>query len=146
MVDRYAPEQVGVQDGTQPAKMSDGGIVHAKRRCIRASLPAGTAQANGDRLYLGRLPIGAVVKAIIGNVDTTLGTTTLSVGTTAAPTKYVNAKTLTAVDVPTSLGPRASAAAAAKLTAEEDVWLTLGVGGIAGAIIGTIDIEYTISA
>ncbi|BBC99099.1 hypothetical protein [Sphingobium sp. YG1] len=146
MVDRYAPEQVGVQDGTQPAKMSDGGIVHAKRRCIRASLLTGTAQANGDRLYLGRLPIGAVVKAVSGNVDTSLGATVLSVGTTAAPTKYVNGRALTAVDTPTPLGPRASASAAAKLTAEEDVWLTIGTGGIAAAIIGTIDIEYTISA
>jgi len=146
MVDRYALEQVGYADGSLSPKPVDGGIVHAKRRCIRASFPTGTAQANGDRLYLGRLPIGAVVKAVIGNVNTTLGTTTLSVGTTAAPTKYVNAKTLTAVDTPTPLGPRTSAAAAAKTTAEEDLWLTLGVGGIAGAIIGTIDVEYTISA
>lgn len=146
MADRYALEQVGVADGTLPPKLADGGLVHAKRRVITASFPTGTAQANGDRLYLGRLPIGAKLKAINGITDTTLGTTTLSIGTTAAPTKYVNAKTLTATDVPTPLGPKAANWAQAKLTAEEDLWLTLGVGGIAGAIIGGLDIEYTISA
>lgn len=145
MADFYAKEQIGYADGTQPPKPVDGGLVHAKRRDIRASLP-GVVLAAGDRVYLGRLPIGAVVKSIIGCVDTTLGTTTLSIGSAAAPTKYVNAKTLTTVDQPTILGPRASAWAAAKPTAEEDVWLTLGVGGIAANIIGGIDIAYTISA
>ena len=90
MADRYALEQVGVADGTLPPKLADGGLVHAKRRVITASFPTGTAQANGDRLYLGKLPIGAKVKAINGITDTTLGTTTLSIGTTASPTKYVN--------------------------------------------------------
>jgi hypothetical protein len=48
--------------------------------------------------------------------------------------------------VPVALGPKAANWAQAKLTAEEDLWLTLGTAGIGSAIIGGIDIEYTISA
>lgn len=146
MADRYALEQVGVADGTLPVKPADGGLVHAKRRVITASFPTGTAQASGDRLYLGRLPIGSKVKAIRGITDTSLATATLSIGTTAAPTKYVNAKTLTTTDLPVDLGPKSANWAQAKLPAEEDLWLTLGVAGIGSAVIGGIDIEYTISA
>lgn len=146
MTDRYALEQIGVADGTKPQKLSDGGLVNAKKRRIRASFPTGTAQASGDRLYLGRLPFGATITRISAITDTSLSTATLSIGTTATPTKYVASKTLTTTDVPVDLGPKASAWAAAKLTEYEDLWLTLGVAGIGSAIIGGIDIDYTISA
>ena len=97
------------------------------------------AYANGDRLFLAALKAGEQMGNINVTSDTTLGTTTLSVGTTAAPTKYVNAKTMTVVDIPTSIGPRATAADDGPLAADEDVWITLGVGGIAGAVLFTVE-------
>lgn len=146
MADLYAAEFVGGPDGTAyPPKKLDGRLVGSKKRGVRATKPAGVAMANGDRLYLGKLPMGASVRGFAGVTDTTLGATTISIGTTANPTKYVNAKTLTVVDVPTPIGPKASAFVAAPTTADEDLWATLGVGGIAGAVVVAIELEYAIS-
>ena len=146
MADFYALEFVGGPDGTlQPPKKLDGRLVGAKKRRVRASKPTAGNLAIGDRLYLGRLPQGALLQTIAGNFDTSLGTTTLSIGTTATPAKYVAAKTLTATDVPTGLGPKASALVGAPVTADEDIWLTIGVAAIPAAVIGAIVWEYTIS-
>lgn len=145
MADLYALEFVGGPDGTQqPPKKLDGRFVGAKKRRTRATKPA-TILNVGDRLYLGKLPQGAVLQSIIGNFDTSLGTSTLSVGSTANPTKYVNAKTLTTTDTPTSLGPRASAAVLAPSTVDEDLWLTVGVAAIPANVVGAFFTEYTIA-
>ncbi|MBN8848157.1 MULTISPECIES: hypothetical protein [unclassified Sphingomonas] len=145
MADLYALEFVGGPDGTQkPPKKLDGRIVGAKKRRTRATKPT-TILNIGDRLYLGKLPQGALLQSIIGNTDTTMGTATLSVGTTAAPTKYVNAKTLTAVDTPTSLGPKAASAVLAPASVDEDIWLTVGVASIAAATVAAFFMEYTIA-
>lgn len=144
MADFFIDTFVGVRDGTlTPAAASDGKKDGAKRSSIWGAKPAGVAYANGDRIYAGRLPAGASMRDFIVNSDTTLGTTTLSVGTTAAPTKYVNAKTMTTVDLPTSIGPRATAADDAPLSAAEDIWITLGVGGIAGGINLSFEMVHT---
>ncbi|WP_287459195.1 hypothetical protein [Sphingomonas sp.] len=145
MADYYALEFVGGPDGTQqPPKKLDGRVVGAKKRRTRASKPA-TIPNVGDRMAPGKLPQGAVLQSIIGNVDTSLGTATLSVGTTANPTKYVNAKTLTATDTPTSLGPKASAAVLAPATVDEDLWLTVGVAAIPANVVAAFFTEYTIA-
>lgn len=145
MADLYAIEFVGGPDGTaQPPKKLDGRLVSAKKRRTRATKPA-TILAVGDRLYLGKLPQGGALHLIDGLTDTSLGTTTLSVGTKADPTKYVNAKTLTATDTPTSLGPKAAAGVQQPVTADEDIWLTIGVAAIPANVVARFSFEYTIS-
>lgn len=145
MADFYLDSFVGVKDGTKfPSDRADGRKVGAKRSGIIGAKPAGVAYANADRIYLGVLRAGESLRDIIVISDTTLGTTTLSVGTTATPAKYANAKTMTTVDVPTSIGPRGTAAVLAPLAADEDIWATLGVGGIAGGI--NLSIELVIAS
>lgn len=145
MADFYLDSFVGVADATKvPADRADGRKVGAKRSGIFGAKPAGVAYANGDRIFLGRVRAGESIRDILGITDTTLGTTTISIGTTATPAKYVNAKTLTAVDTPTSLGPRGTAAVLPPLTADEDIWATLGVGGIAGGI--NLSLELVIAS
>lgn len=135
MPDFYIDSFVGVKDGTKvPADRADGRKVGAKRSSILGAKPAGVAYANGDRIFLGTLRQGESLRDIILISDTTLGTTTVSVGTTATPAKYANARTMTTVDTPTSIGPRGTAAVLQPLAADEDIWATLGVGGIAGGI------------
>lgn len=141
MPDFYSKEQIGVRDGTNPAGRADGRKVGARVHKIIATKPAAQAYANGDRIFVGRLRQGESLRNFTGNTDTTLGTTTLSLGTTAAPSKYANAKTLTTLDVPVSLGPRGTAADDDPLTADEDLWITLGVGGIGGAINLTFELD-----
>lgn len=147
MTDFYLAHAVGVEDGTKaPPDRYDARFVGAKKKIIVANHPAGVAYANGDRMFLAALKAGEQITDIKIVADTTLGTTTLSIGTTATPAKYANAKTNTVVDVPTSLGPRATAADDGPLAADEDVWITLGVGGIAGAILFTIYVEIASSS
>ena len=145
MADLYALEFVGGPDGTQqPPKKLDGRMVGAKKRRTRGTKPT-TILNIGDRLYLGKLPQGAVLQSIIANTDTSFGTATLSVGTTAAPTKYVNAKTLTATDTPTSLGPKAASAILGPAAVDEDLWLTVGVAAIPAVVVAAFFLEYTIA-
>ncbi|WEK43642.1 MAG: hypothetical protein P0Y64_02070 [Candidatus Sphingomonas colombiensis] len=145
MADLYALEFVGGPDGTQqPPKKLDGRVVGAKKRRTRATKPT-TILNIGDRLYLGKLPQGAVLQSIICNTDTSFGTATLSVGTTATPTKYVNAKTLTVTDTPTALGPKAASAVLGAVAADEDIWLTVGVAAITAATVAAFFMEYTIA-
>lgn len=138
----YLDSFVGVKDGTKvPADRLDGRKVGAKGSYIRGSKTAGQAWANGDLIYLGSLRAGESIRNITVNTDTTLGSTTLTIGTIATPAKYANAVTNTVLDRPVSIGPRATAADDAPLSADEDIWLTLGVGGIAGGINVTFQLE-----
>ena len=147
MADFMLAHAVGVKDGTKnPSDKFDGRFVGAKSKATRAVHPAGIAYAIGDRLYLASLKAGEQITNIEVTSDTSFGTTTLSVGTTAIPAKYVNAKTMTVVDIPTAIGPRATAVDDGPLAADEDVWVTLAVAGIAGAVIFAIDFDVISSS
>lgn len=143
----YLAHAVGVEDGTltPPAKY-DGRFVGAKKKGLRANHPAGVAYANADLLFLCALKAGEQIADIRVMSDTSFGTTTLSVGPVATPAKYANARTMTVVDTPTSIGPRATAADDGPLAADEKVFITLGVGGIAGAVLFTIDVDIISSS
>ncbi|SFR86487.1 hypothetical protein [Sphingomonas jatrophae] len=146
MADFYANEFVGGPDGTQnPPKKLDGRLVGAKKRRTRAQKPTAQAFAAGDRLYIGKIPQGASVRGFTGITNTSFGTTTVSIGTTANPTKYVNTKTLTASDTPTALGPNAATFFQPPLTADEDIWVTFGTATLNAGSIAGFDLEYTIS-
>lgn len=138
----YLNSFVGVKDGTKfPADRQDGRKVGAKGSYIRGSKTAAQAWANGDLIFLGTVRAGESIRNITVNTDTTLGTTTMTIGTLGTPAKYANAVTNTVLDRPVSIGPRATAADDEPLTADEDIWMTLGVGGIAGGINVTFEIE-----
>lgn len=140
MADFYLDSFVGVRDGTKiPADKHDGRKVGATTRRIFGSKPAGVAYALADQIFIGTLAPGESVREILVTSDTTLGTTTLSVGTKASTAKYANARTMTTVDTPTAIGPRGTASDDAPLSAPEDIWITLGVGGIASGINVTFD-------
>lgn len=145
MADLYALEFVGGPDGTlQPPRKLDGRVVSAKKRRTRASKPS-TILNVGDRLYIGKLPQDAVLQTLSVNSDTSFGSTTLSVGTTALPAKYVNAKTMTNTDAPSAIGPRAAIAQQAPVTGDEDLFVTIGSAAIPAAVIATFYMEYTIA-
>ncbi len=137
----YAQQQVGVADGTTiPVTKADGREVNAKKRVILASKVTGTNWTTSDSVYLGKKRAGEKITAIRCTTDTSFGTSTLTIGTLATPAKYVNAATLTAVNVPTALGPLASTLDDAP-GAEEDLYLTIGVGTIVSATVATFEIE-----
>jgi hypothetical protein len=146
MADRYATQFIGAKDGTSaPPKKLDGSRVGAKRRRIQAD-KVPVADAINDRVFIGTLPAGANPCEFRVTTDTSLATTTLSIGTATVPAKYVDAKTVTATDVPQLLGPKVAALRQASLTADEDLWVTFGVAAVPGAAVVTFETEYTISA
>lgn len=135
MTSIYPMQFVGVADGTVPQAMADGRQVGAHVREVLAVKDVTAAQwAVGDLVYLGKKRAGETLVGVTINADTTLGTTTLSVGPLATPAKYVNAKTNTAIDTPTGLGPKASTLVGAPATANEDIWMTIGVAAIPAAV------------
>lgn len=145
MADYYGLEFVGGPDGTiQPPKKLDHRLVGGKERGIRATKPQ-TILNIGDRLYVGKLVQGAVMRGFGGNFDTSLGAATLSLGTTANPTKYVNGKTITTTDINVSIGPKASAFVQQPLAADEELWITVGGAAIPAAVIGGFEMTYKIA-
>lgn len=145
MPDFYSQQMAGVADGTViPARKADGGVVGAKISSIMASKPLGQALAAADRLYLGRVRAGERIKSILINTDTSLGSSTIAIGTTAAPAKYVVATTFTTpLDRPTAIGPRASTLDDGVLTADEDIWATVAAATIVGGTVFSIELEIT---
>jgi hypothetical protein len=144
MANFYAAQQIGVADGTKsPPDRPDGRLVGAKMSSIACSKKSGEVWAQADKVYLGRLNAGDSLREVLGTAGVSLGTTVLSIGTLAVPAKYVNAKALTAVDIPTPLGPFTSNLIAAPLTAPEDLWLTFGVGGVAGPTDLNLDLRIS---
>lgn len=141
MATKYAAQQVGVADGTEPPAKADGRLVGAKKRVILASKVATDAWNSGDLIYLGKKRPGETIVAIRCCTDTSFGTSTLSIGDGTTANKWVNAKTLTATDVPTVLGPKASTLDDAPASTKEDIWLTIGTANIAAGVLATFEIE-----
>jgi hypothetical protein len=153
MATKYALQQQGVMDGTNvPPNKADGREINADKQVILASKLAGTdAWNSGDIVYLGRKPAGRKITSVRLTSDTSLSTSTLSVGIGTDPrasasvttaTKYVNAAThTTPLDKPTVIGPLASTLDDTPPD-EEHLWLTIGVTNIAAAVVLTIEIEH----
>lgn len=143
MADFYAQAFVGVKDGTVvPAGRANGALVGSKKRTILGVKPTGTALAAADRLFIGTIRANERVSAIRVITDTSLGTSTIAIGSTAAPAKYVAARTYTTpLDTPTPIGPKASVIAAGVETADTDVWVTVAVATIAGGTVLAFEID-----
>lgn len=145
MAKRYGSTFTGVLDGTRPPARADGALCYGKRRIFREVFDLSTATfAIGDQLVLGRLPIASYFDGgrIVSSVS--LGSSTLSIGSAAAPAKYRAAAVLTAVDAPSSFGP-AAAFAQAMLTTEEEVIATIAAANLpaAGTLVFEIDLLIT---
>lgn len=138
---RTPKQLVGVTDGTLvPPRLADGAEVGGRVRQFVYSKVPGTLWASTNRFYLGKKPAGHKITSIRLATDTSLGTSTLSVGTTATPAKYVNAATLTVTDRTTEIGVRATALDL-DMEGEEDLFATIGVADIAAATRLTFIVE-----
>lgn len=140
MATHYSRETNGVLDTQGPGRTRAQNY-RSKMKRIRATLVM-AGQAIGDTIVLGELPVGAVFAYGVINATATLGTATVSVGTTAAPAAHRAAATFTTPDVPTLFGTAAQssadpAAATTRLIA------TIGVAALPAAGTLEIDIYYS---
>lgn len=143
MADVYATQQVGVADGTQiPDERADGREVGAESRVTIASKPVGTALNINDRLYLGKRPAGMKLVGVKLVSDTSFGTTTIDVGDGTTADKYVDGKTMTAVNVPTAIGPKASTVDDEAGDEQEDLWATILTANVGSAVVASFILEF----
>lgn len=121
MTTYYGSTFTAAKSGTLPQRSPDGALVASKRRSTTEVITL-ASQIAGSLFYIGTLPIGAVYEDTVLTTDTSLGSTTVGVGTLASSVSLGAAAVLTATDTPT-VKSKASAKAAAPLTAPVDVYL-----------------------
>jgi hypothetical protein len=143
MPDIYNRLAVGVKDGTKnPPDRFDGRMVGAARSTIVAPKVAGQAIASGDQFYIGTLKPGERISDIRIITDTSLGTATVAIGPKTATGKYRAAAVFTTpLNVPASIGPSAAAAILDPVTADEDIWATFAVAGVAGGVVLCFELD-----
>lgn len=140
----FAKQFVGVADGTKiPADRADGRQAGATKGVTVGSKDNTNILAIADKLYIGKLRAGELLTGIHAITDTSLGTTTVSIGTLATPAKYVNALTLTALNAPVALGPLASAIDAGPVSADEDLYATFAVAAVPAVVRTVFLLERT---
>lgn len=129
---------IGVADGTKiPADKSDGRQVGAAKGITVASKDNTNALVAADKILVGRLRAGELLTGFAAITDTSWATATISLGTLALPNKYAASVTLTALNQLVQLGPLAAAIDAGPVTADEDLYVTVAVAGVA-AIVKTV--------
>lgn len=131
-------------DGTSPPATPNAALVQGKTRRIREVF-AYAAQAAASLLYVGRLPQGAQFAGVRLTADTSSGSTTLAIGSSASAAKYKAAAAFTATDTPTMYG-KASAMDDDPLAAAEDVYITLAAATAPASGILVCELFYTVAA
>lgn len=140
MARKYTAQSAGVLDGVAMPGRADGRVVNAKMFRILGVLDMAATQVNnGDFIVLARRPAGSAFAGLRVTSDTSLGSSTISAGTEAAPARDKAAAVFTATETPTHYG-KVSALAAAPITDEEIVGIT--VGGANMPSTGTVVFEY----
>jgi hypothetical protein len=138
MANTYATEAAGL--GETPVGKLDGAVQGARPRIFRASITL-ASQASADTITLAKEPKGMRFSHGIIATDTSLGTSTLSIGTSASAAKYRAAAVFTATDTPTLFG-KAAAMNDDALTADETVIATVGTAALPASGNLVIDLVY----
>ncbi|HEV2747616.1 MAG TPA: hypothetical protein VGW34_10000 [Allosphingosinicella sp.] len=144
MATYYGSTYTAAKSGALPQQSPDGRKVGAKERRIVEVFDL-ESQPIGDKLFFGTLPAGAAFAGVRLDTDTSLGASTLAVGSAASAAKYKAAGTFTALDTPTMYG-KASAMAQAPLEAPEDVFGTIAAAALPASGTLVTELFYTTSA
>lgn len=137
-----AVRTTAVDPGYKPRATVQGGVVKRLRGTFTLSA---TAVTTADTLVIGNLPPGATFCYGILTASATMGATaTLAIGTTGATGKYRAAAIFTAADTPTLFGVNTQVGAAdPALSAEEQVFVTIGAASLPTAGTLIVDLYYS---
>lgn len=116
----------------------------ARLRRYRASISlAAQVFGVGNEVIIAKVPAGLAFAYGIVNTDTSLATSTISIGTAATAAKYNNAaQTLTATNTPT-LFAAAAQEEQAVLTAEEVIQILVGVANLPASGNLVVDLFFS---
>lgn len=142
MAQTFSNELAGI-NSTPVVKPSAGSAYGARLRRYRASIVlASQVLGAGNEIILAKVPSGLTFAYGIVTADTSLGTSTISIGTTATPGKYKAAATQTAIDTPALFGTTAQIEQAS-LTAEEVIQLQVLVANLPAAGNLVVDLYFS---
>lgn len=132
--------QTSAPVGYKPRATVYGGRV--KR--LRGTFTLNT-QTTSDTLVIGNLPAGATFAFGVITASATLGASaTVAIGISGSTGKYRAAATFTSADTPTLFGTAATIGAAdPALSAEEQVFVTIGTASLPGSGTLVIDLYYS---
>lgn len=129
--------QTSIPVGLKPAATVYG----ARLKRLRGTFTLNT-QTTSDTLIIGNLPSGATFAFGKITSSVSLGTSTVAIGITGTTGKYRTAAVFTAADTPTDFG-NATQVAAAPLSAEEQVFVTIAVASLPASGTLVIDLYYS---
>ncbi|VWC95987.1 hypothetical protein BLA39750_02226 [Burkholderia lata] len=131
-------------NSTPVVKPSATAAYGARLRRYRASIAlASQVFGTGNEVILAYVPAGLTFAFGVINTDTSLGTSTVSIGTPATPAKYNNAaQTLTATNTPTMFGAVGQEEQAA-LTGVEQIQMLVGVANLPASGNLVVDLFFS---
>lgn len=120
-------------------------VYGARLKRLRGTFTLNT-QTTSDTLVVGNLPAGATFAFGMITASATLGASaTVAVGISGSTGKYRAAATFTSADTPTLFGTAATIGAAdPALSAEEQVFVTIGTASLPGSGTLVIDLYYSL--
>lgn len=151
----YSSQLAQITGNTGGAVQSLPGVnqVGGRERCMVANIPL-AAQASGSIIGVARIPVLAAITGIAIITDTSLGSSTISLGDVNSPAIYAAAQTLTTTQTPARIGLAGTHGApissgydctTGKLNySYEDLVLTVGVAALPASGNLLIIIEYVI--
>jgi hypothetical protein len=126
---------------TPPVRVSDVGQ-RGRVKTLKNSITLASQVFGSNYIYLGNLPQGSRFRKITMTTDTSLGSSTIGIGTVAG--SYIDYKTaavFTTTETPTEYGLTAKRNAAA-LTADLALYAIIGVANLPASGNLSIDVEY----
>lgn len=111
--------------GTTPVGLVDGSLHQARVRAYHAKITL-ASQTTSDTIVIAKPSKGETFLMGFHATDTSLGSSTVAIGITGATTKYKTAATFTTADTPTIFPCTAIETAMTQLTADEEVFITIG--------------------
>lgn len=118
-------------------------VYGARLKRLRATVTL-ASQATTDTLLLGYLPTGSVFAYGVLTTDTSLGSSTLAIGTSAAAAAFRAAGTFTSTDTPTLFGKAAQVAGSdSGVSADTAVIGTIAAAALPSSGTLVVDLYYS---
>jgi hypothetical protein len=136
----YSTELAGI--ASTPAVKATSGAYGARMQRFRATI-ALASQTTSDTIVVAVVPAGYTFAFGILTTDTSLGSTTVSVGITGSTAKYRALAVFTATATPTFFGNSATIGSATALTADETIFLTLAAATAPASGILVVDMYFS---
>lgn len=125
---------------TLPKVKAEGYVVGARSRVVRATITL-ASQANGDTIVIAQPEAGMVFSHGVITTDTSLGTSTISIGDTTDPDGYRADAVLTATDTPEVFATVAGLGSTV-LDGSTQVKITIGTADLPASGTVVVDLYY----